>query len=231
MTRSPAGNLLVAPSRDCDMRDVMAMFPPGGTFSEPTAYADGLGGLSFKYTGICCMCRAKTHVNSYYIFWSPVATRRLRTFSASCTMPREGERVPFQPRSLAHYQLTLENALDKEGERYSDTRAAAVYEVLRHYEVVRNASGDGEAAAWWDGKHMLYVRLPRLNKAVTYAAVQVDDADMSVAPGGTVLGGDDQCCRIRLTQKPWALDDRDGVVPLTMSTRFANALRHAISRP
>ena len=210
----------------------MAMFPPGGTFSTPTPYEDGLGGLSFKYTGTCCMCRAKAHGNSYYMFWSAVGTRRLRTFSASCVMPREGERVPFQSKSMRHYQLSLESALTAEGERYSDGRAAAVYGVLRHYEVIRNAAGEGEPAAWWDGAKLLYVRLPPLGKVVTYAAVQVDDADMSggaAANGG--LGATDQCCRIRLTQTPWALEDRDGVVPLTMSSRFANALRHAMERP
>ena len=29
------------------------------------------------------MCRAKAHGNSYYMFWSTVGTRRLRTFSAN----------------------------------------------------------------------------------------------------------------------------------------------------
>ena len=223
----PGGALLLAPDKDDDKRDVLAMFTTGGECEEPQPYAAGeYPGASFKYKGTCPLCKAKVHDNCFYYFWSPLGVRWLRTHSVrygSCTVSAQGVRVPYQPRSLASYQRRMDKALDACARRLDSQCAARVLEVLRLVDAVREACAEegGTPLGWWDSEaSSLYVRLPApAGRAQHYAVIT------SACLGDCGVG--QQCCRVRLTAKPWALACPVEVTDIPLNPRRSNALRAA----
>ena len=226
--RMPGGALLPAPDQEADKRDVLAMFTTGGTCEEPQPYSGGeYPGASFKYKGVCPLCKAKEHDNCFYYFWSPLGVRWLRTHSVrygSCTVSAQGVRVPYHPRSLAADQRQMDKALDACAVRLEAQCASDVLTVLRLLDAVQVAIGEdatGGPLAWWDAvAGSLYVRLPASGGVHHYA----------VATGASVDICDigNQCCRVRLTNKPWALNCPVEVTDILLNSRRSHAMRAAL---
>ena len=226
--RMASGALLPAPDKEADKRDVFAMFTTGGKCEEPQPYCGGeYPGCSFKYKGICPLCNCKEHDNCFYYFWSPLGVRWLRTHSVrygSCTVSAQGVRVPYHPRSLAAYQRKMDKALDACAQPLDAHCASDVLAVLRLLDAVQVALGEdatGAPLAWWDAAaSRLYVRLPAPEGGVHFYAV---------VSGGSVDSCDigDQCCRVRLTNKPWALNCPVEVTDIPLNSRRSHAMRAA----
>ena len=157
--------------------------------------------------------------------------RWLRTHSVrygSCKSSEQGMRVPFRPRTLANYQRTLERALGACAVRLPVAFCVEGHKVLATLPAVKRIGGvTDDVAAWWDADFgYLYVRLPRaLDGSTHYAVVTADSDDLGA---GAVMGGLDQCCRVRLTSTPWALSSAADVNDLSLNSRRSCALRAAL---